>query len=415
MKFIALIGVTTLPGLASASFPWNLSPFNSGAANQFAGAAYFLSNEPDGNYIISSAINHNGTVTLGQAVWAGGIGARGTNDPNPAPDPLFSQGVITVSGKNVFTVNPGSNTVAMFSIDGNDPTQLTMVGQPANSGGEFPVSVAASQKTGLICVLNGGVVNGVSCFKHSGAKGLVQVPDTQRLFNLTQTTPPSGPPNTVSQVIFNQAETQLIASVKGIPPQPGFLAVWDINAQTGALSQNFVSVPPATGGALPFSLTPLPGQNALLATDPSTGYSIFDFAPSSNIKKNRSGTYPVQGQKATCWSAFSTKTGNAYIIDSGAQTISEISINAASLAPTIVNHYVLANGSAPIDSEVATVGGKDFLYVLSANRQSIYVMALDAPGKARIFQEMPFSNSVTKSGLTTDPFHLQGLATYIVS
>lgn len=49
----------------------------------------------------------------------------------------------------------------MFNIDRNDPTHLEMVGTPVSSGGEFPISVAVSTRTGQVCVLNGGRINGV--------------------------------------------------------------------------------------------------------------------------------------------------------------------------------------------------------------------------------------------------------------
>jgi len=50
----------------------------------------------------------------------------------------------------------------MFKIDPDNPAMLTMVGSPVRSGGEFPVSIAASTAKNMICVLNGGAENGVS-------------------------------------------------------------------------------------------------------------------------------------------------------------------------------------------------------------------------------------------------------------
>ena len=49
----------------------------------------------------------------------------------------------------------------MFALDPNDPSKLTAVGNPVGSGGDFPVSLAISKKTGQVCVLNGGRQNGV--------------------------------------------------------------------------------------------------------------------------------------------------------------------------------------------------------------------------------------------------------------
>lgn len=46
----------------------------------------------------------------------------------------------------LFTINAGSNTVVMFRIDPEDPTHLTMVGSPASTMGEVPVSVDYSDE-----------------------------------------------------------------------------------------------------------------------------------------------------------------------------------------------------------------------------------------------------------------------------
>ena len=76
---------------------------------------------------------------------------------------------------------------------------------------------------------------------------------------MNQTTPPNGPPGTASHIVFSEDGTKLIASVKGVPPTPGFLAVWDV-ADDGTLSENSTQIAPGQGGLLPFSMTVIPGQ-----------------------------------------------------------------------------------------------------------------------------------------------------------
>lgn len=46
----------------------------------------------------------------------------------------------------LFTVNAGCNTVSMFEIDPNDPTHPKLIGRPAPTGGDFPVSIDYSPK-----------------------------------------------------------------------------------------------------------------------------------------------------------------------------------------------------------------------------------------------------------------------------
>jgi hypothetical protein len=59
------------------------------------------------------------------------------------------------------TLQAGSNTVSMFSIDPADPININMIGKPMPSGGEFPVSLAFNKAGTQLCALNGGKVNGV--------------------------------------------------------------------------------------------------------------------------------------------------------------------------------------------------------------------------------------------------------------
>ncbi|KIJ46197.1 hypothetical protein M422DRAFT_250236 [Sphaerobolus stellatus SS14] len=380
--------------------------------SQIAGAAYFMTNEPTGNFIVSSAIGRDGKVAVKAAISAGGVGLRIIKTLTPT-DPLFSQGSVTVAGNSLYVVNPGSNTVAAFDIDRNDPTKLQPVGNPVNSGGEFPISVAVSQKRGLICVLNAGKINGVNCYKRNGPRGLIPAPNTQRLFHLNQTTPPviQPGPNGFSHVIFDESETQLIVSVRNVDGTSlGFLAVWDINVNTGALSPNFRQIA-INGAPTPFGLAVLPGKNAIIATDPlGSGYDIFDLNAGP---KNRSGIFSVPGQAALCWSVYNPKSGNVFLVDSILSVITEVTVD-KKLRSSIVKQYSLAMGSdAALDASIATVNGNEFLYVLVGGTQAINVLSVPSPGNASVIQELLFADAVAKLGVTQDLEYLQGMAIFL--
>jgi 6-phosphogluconolactonase (cycloisomerase 2 family) len=63
----------------------------------------------------------------------------------------------------LFAVNPGSNSLSMFTISPSDATQLTLISvQPTN--GWFSVSVTANSM--YACVLTGGNVTGILCFTY---------------------------------------------------------------------------------------------------------------------------------------------------------------------------------------------------------------------------------------------------------
>jgi hypothetical protein len=174
------------------------------------------------------------------------------------------------------------------------------------------------------------------CYKVDPTAGLIPLQDTSRSLNLNQTTPATGPPNTASHIIFTEDGQKLLASVKGDPSQPGvlpgFIASWDVVPSQGAftLSQNFQTIALPQGGLLPFSMTVLPGRNALLATDAAIGFDIINLADNT-----KSTATPIQGQGATCWSNFSPKTQTLFLTDIMTSVVTEVGVD-GNLAGNIV-------------------------------------------------------------------------------
>ncbi|KAF7316830.1 hypothetical protein HMN09_00416200 [Mycena chlorophos] len=382
--------------------------------NQAAGAAYFLTNEPSGSFVVAAAIGKDGQLTLAQATSTNGAGSHG--QPGDGPDALFSQGSVKASanGQIVAAVNSGSDTISVFSIDPQNPTNLEMIGTPVGSGGQFPMSLAINDAGNMVCALNGGEVNGVACFSVDKTQGTVTpVANTVRSLNLNQTTPATGPAGSASHVIFSEDGSKLIASVKGVPPTPGIFAVWDI-AQDGSLSQDFQAIQPATGGLLPFSMTVIPGKNAVFATDAGIGADILDLnaQPNNGVASGRSTVLNITGQGATCWSSFSNKTGNFYVTDIGTSEVTEVSLD-DNLKPSIVKQYPQGNGVATIDNDIATVNGNDFMFVLAPNATEVKVLSLVAPGNAQALQTVDIAGPAKAAGLTVSAGHLQGMTAFI--
>ena len=75
---------------------YRMSFLDSGAFDSSLIAFLVITNEPDGNMILSANIAQDGTLTFGSAVATGGAGAHGLADLF-APDPLFAQGAVKVS------------------------------------------------------------------------------------------------------------------------------------------------------------------------------------------------------------------------------------------------------------------------------------------------------------------------------
>ncbi|KAJ6544264.1 hypothetical protein B0H19DRAFT_298581 [Mycena capillaripes] len=402
-SFLLVLLAATTSTVLSSNLPTRMSMAPAGYGHAPAkpvGAAYFMTNEPTGNYLVSSTIGSDGKLALYEAIHTDGVGAHGLPAP-PGLDPLFSQGSIGVSEAKRFVanVNAGSNTVSVFAIDHLNPARLSMIGKPVSSGGEFPSSLAINAAGTRVCVVNGGKVNGVSCYKFDAREGLIPLKNTIRSLKLNQTTPATGPPNTPSQIIFSQDEKKLMVSVKA-----GFIAVWDINAD-GSLSSNFQTL---TGGVLPFSLNHIPGKNALLASDPGVGYDIFDL--DSNARTAAVST-AIPNQGANCWSVYSQQSGNFYIIDVGRSVLTEVHV-ANSLNSSIVKQYNIGT-DGPIDSAVATIGKKDFIYSLAANATGLTVLSVNGPGKAQVYQRVDVAGPAKAAKLPIVSTNLQGMATFI--
>lgn len=103
----------------------------------------------------------------------------------------------------------------MFSVDWLNPTDVKLIGKPVNSGGDFPASIAVHPYLAEVCVLNSGSTNGVACFEIDIYQGLVPLAKSFRSLNLTETSPPTGPPGTPSDIIFTGNGKHLLVSVKG--------------------------------------------------------------------------------------------------------------------------------------------------------------------------------------------------------
>ncbi|KAI0078795.1 hypothetical protein K474DRAFT_1683617 [Panus rudis PR-1116 ss-1] len=372
-----------------------------------------MNNDPNGNYIITAELASDGKLSYKGAFSTHGKGLHGL--PLGGGDGLFSQSSVVVSRSKhlLATVNPGSNTIALFRINPMNPVELQLVSQPANSGGEFPVSVAFDSKGETLCAINSGKINGVNCYHVDDWTGLKPIPNTQRLFGLNQTTPATGPANTPSEIIFSEDGSQLIASVKGSSvDQPRFLAIWDIN-KDGSLSQQFKSVPAGRGGIRPFGFSTISGKNAFVVADPAIGCEIFDTS-GSQATAPTSTAVNVTSQMAICWTAYSHSTGSFYLIDAGNADVVEINVDDY---PNIYLYtYALPQGSGTLDSQIATIRNgktsKDYLYLLGAAKTSVDVLSLDGPGKATVVGAFDVKPIADTHGLAIDPNNLQGMATY---
>ncbi|KAL2836933.1 hypothetical protein BJY01DRAFT_258511 [Aspergillus pseudoustus] len=290
-------------------------------------AIYVLTNTAD-NAIIGLPIDHRGYLANGQVTLTGGRGSNALDsDGEPSgPDALYSQAPLTVAGEYVFAINPGSNTLSMLAAHPHTPSLLSLIGEPASIPGEFPVSVAASPKNNLVCVATTGAKAGISCASYSdhGVSPL----DNIRPYALNQTTPPTGPPNTVTHTFFSDDETHLLTTVKGVPntSNKGFLSVFPVERSSS--SSPCRPRDPSTsatlgkqdirssfnGTSLLFGAAPIPSTSNILITDPSFGAALVNVNQETSYATLLSRT-EIPNQGATCWASYSATRASVFVTD----------------------------------------------------------------------------------------------------
>ncbi|OIW33070.1 hypothetical protein CONLIGDRAFT_695437 [Coniochaeta ligniaria NRRL 30616] len=357
-------------------------------------AIYIITNDAK-NAVVAVRIGRDGQLSRGTTTETGGAGGSGVDsatNQTAAPDSLFSQSSLT----NIFAVNPGSNTVSMLSIDPRDPTKLSLVGTPATLPGEFPVTVAASVKNRLVCVGMTGAKAGVSCASFS-ANGLGAM-DGLRTFDLGQTTPPAGPLNTVSQVLFSSDESVLFATVKGDPTvnNTGFLAAFPINkacsGKGASLAQQGTKSSP-NGTAVLFGSSIIPGSSNLFVTDASFGGAVL--AIDGQDVASTVGKGVIDGQGATCWATVSPATNTAFVSDVAVNRLVQMSLTDA----TPLGQIDLSSNGDPGLIDLRAAG--NFVYALSPGNgtTSPAVTVVDAIGARQVQHFQLQGLGVSKSAM----------------
>ncbi|KAF1974468.1 hypothetical protein BU23DRAFT_94026 [Bimuria novae-zelandiae CBS 107.79] len=364
-------------------------------------AVYFITNEAE-NAVVALPIGRDGKLSAGTSTKTGGSGGIQISAMTGQPalsDALVSQSSLTVVGNYIFAVNAGSNTVTMLAISHEDPTCLTVVGKPVPVPGEFPTTVAASAKNKLVCVGITGAVAGISCASFSG-HGIGKM-DEIRPIDLGQSTPPVGPPNTVSQTFFSLDETRLYTTVKGDPMKnkTGFLSAYEVEhkrRQPSTLGTQDVRSSP-NGTMVLFGADPIPGpKSTIFAADASFGAAILSV--DKDGKATTAHMQTLRGQRATCWTTISHATKSAFVTDAAVNRIVEMSITDAR---PIKSLNLTGNGNAGL-IDLKSAG--NFLYALSPGNGTIeaQITVVDVSGgqgslkEAQIFGLAGFARNASQ-------------------
>jgi hypothetical protein len=207
-----------------------------------------------------------------------------------------------------------------------------------------------------VYVLNGGAVSGVKRFIVNPSSGL-QPTGTFHALQVNTTTPPAGPTNTLSRVLFSSDGTKLRVSFKGNPNALGFLATYQVS-NDGSLSSNFTKTTPPSiaDGGIQFGMTNVDGaQDAVIVADVALGVTVYDFSR----PQTRFLPLTIPGQGATCWVEFSQTTDSYFLSDLANKNIFQVKVDSNTLKPTLVKTINLAANDSPIEIAIAKINGQE--------------------------------------------------------
>lgn len=309
------------------------------------------------NTVISYTRAIDGTISYAGTFATGGLGAKAAN---AVADPLASQDGLTLidGGRELLAVNPGSDTVTVFAVDG---TQLRVL-QQVPSGGEFPDSIAAHGQ--LIAVLNAGGAGSVDEFSQVGGH-LVALPGESRPLGLSNTNPPDfvhGP----GEVGYTPDGRHLVVTTKSSTNAYDVFSV----SPSGALGAAPVATP--ADNAVPFAFS-FDAQGNLVGVEASTS-SLSTYRVNNDGSLTSLGTVS-DGAKALCW--ISIANGYFFGDNAGSGTVSSFT-EAAGGAPFVLNATAASAHAGTTDSAVSPDGG--FLYVESGGAGTLDVFAIGSSG-----------------------------------
>jgi 6-phosphogluconolactonase (cycloisomerase 2 family) len=342
LGFLAF-GVTAVAGA---------NPITTGADH----AVFVETDNPSHNQVVAYTRADDGTLSLARTYDTFG---RGGQLNGSVVDHIASQGGLTYDAADalLFAVNAGSNTVSVFSVNG-DQLRLRQV---VWSGGTFPVSVAVNGD--LVYVLNAlsASVAGfrIAPFFHA----LVPIWRSYRALGLTIPTDTTQFVNTPGQLAFSPSGTQLVVTTKA---NGNDIDVYSVRSD-GTLSASPV-VNAQAPGTTPFALS-FDASGDLVVANAGGSLSTFALNGDGSITAIDS---VATNQAATCWVAQAQ--GFFYTSNAGSATLSGFSDSGGTLG-------FLAD--TPTDAgtiDASSSAGGQFLYVQAGGADAVDGFSVSSSG-----------------------------------
>jgi 6-phosphogluconolactonase (cycloisomerase 2 family) len=319
------------------------------AAHGSAGAVYALTNAPSGNAVLVYSRTGDGVLTPAGTVASGGLGDGAG---------LGSQGAVVIGddGRQLFAVNPGSNSISSFSIRSRG---LALV-DTEFSGGTRPISVTSHDR--LVYVLNGGTPNSISGFRGDERGVLKPLPGSTRPLSVAD----SGP----AQVEFTPTGDALVVTEKAT----NRITTYPVD------KHGFAGAPTsyASGGATPFGFAF--GRHGILVVSDASGAS-----GASSYHVARDGFVSTvtalapTGQSAACWTVVTKNSRYAYVTNAASGNVSGFAVDRDGALSLLDPSGISAvTGGNPSDAALSENGR--FLYVRVGNQGAIRAFRIGRDG-----------------------------------
>lgn len=360
MKFTTLsllmLSMVPLTGCATGDEAPSTSDATSDLSFNRSHVVFTMSNAATGNEILAYR-RSAGQLQLASTTPTGGVGSAGG---------LGSQGALAFAfgGRVLLAVNPGSNEVSSFLVDGTRLYPLSRVA----SGGARPISVAA--RGNLVYVLNAGEPNSVVGLYLDIFGRLHELPGSLRSLGAAAVGP--------AQVAFSPDGRSVVVTEKGTNMIDAFAVRYD-----GRLRDK---VSAASAGKTPFGFA-FTSQGQLVVSEASGGapgagtVSSYDLVGGVD-RRAEVHTGPVADeQSAPCWIVITDDDQYAYATNTASGTISGYKLSDDGSLELFADGGATADtgaGSGPIDMALDRSSRR--LYVLAGGSHDIQELEVQSDG-----------------------------------
>lgn len=352
---VALAGIAgaATAGLLAAPAAASAAPVSHDVQHGPASPVFVLANQASGNAVAVYDRGADGTLAAVGRFATGGDGGSLTGS---VVDHLASQGALTYdrSAHLLYAVNAGSNTLTVFNVTGDKLHRVQIV----NSGGSFPVSVAAHGR--FVYVLNARDGGSIQGFVRNGVL-LSPLGNSHRALGLDASATPEFV-NTPGEVTFTPDGSKLVVTTKANKSQ---IDVFPLSASGRPAAQPVVT---PDSGNVPFAV----------AYDRFGQLNVSEAGPNAvstwQLQSDGSLTFKARvatGGAATCWIVGGAD--NLYVNSAGSASINTFGVAATGLT----NRGTTSTHGGTIDGSLSSDGRNLYVQTGAAGTVDMFSVASD--------------------------------------